>query len=313
MRNVALGFLIVLASAAVVFSQAPAKLTFDVVSIKAFEAPKPGPGGRGGIFIGRGGGPGTADPGRVNWSAASLRDLLMAAYDVKRYQVSGPDWLDTERWEITAKVPDGTTKEQLAIMYQNLLADRWAVKVHHESKEFQVQEMTVAKGGPKFKETSLDPNAPAFDPSKDRPQGPPKMGKDGLPDLPGPGLMQMITMGQNGSPAGHLVGKAQKMSDLANMVGNQLNQSVVDKTGLTGKYDFNVEFTPDLSGIKLNGGPVAVGDGRGPGPVGGDDASEPGSNITAAIQQQLGLKLTAAKAKLDVIVVDSAQKSPSEN
>lgn len=310
MRNAILGFLIVLASAVVVFSQTPVKLSFDVVSIKPFEQPQP-TGGRGNfIFLGKKGGPGTQDPGRITWGAATIRDLLVEAYDVKRYQITAPDWVDMVRWEITAKLPEGTTKEQLALMYQSLLADRFAVKLHRETKEFQVQELTVAKGGPRLKETVIDPNAPPPEPGT-LPPGPPKLDKNGFPDLPGPGLMTMIRAEKGGTPSGFMVGKGQKMSDLANILGNQIDKPVIDKTGLTAKYDFNIQFTPDMNGIRVNGAPV--GDGRGPAGAGPDDASEPGSNMAAAIQQQLGLKLTPAKAKLDVIVVDSAQKSPTEN
>ena len=313
MRHAILCALLVLASA-VLFSQAPAKLTFDVVSIKPFAPPQlagRGAGKGAQVFFGRGGGPGTNDPGRINWAGASLRDVLMNAYDVKRYQVKGPDWLDMERFDITAKVPEGATKEQVAVMWQNLLADRFGVKLHHETKEFQVEEMTVAKGGPKFKETDLDPNTPPFDPSKG-PPGPPKSGKDGLPVLPGAGLFNLYTVGPNASPTAHIIGKAQPMSGLATALGNQLNKPVIDKTGLTGKYDFSIEFAPNLNGVPLPPPGAGPGDRGGPAAAGaGDAASEPGSNLAEAVQQQLGLKLTSSKAQLDVIVIDHAEKTPT--
>jgi uncharacterized protein (TIGR03435 family) len=98
---------------------------------------------------------------------------------------------------------------------------------------------------------------------------------------------------------------------LATVLGNQLNRLVVDKTGLTGKYDFNLEYTPDLS--RLPPPPPGL---TGPGPATGapgTEASEPGSNLAAAIQQQLGLRLAPGKAKLDVVVVDKADKAPTQN
>ena len=79
----------------------------------------------------------------------------MTAYDVKAYQVSGPAWLDTERYDVAVKVRAGATKDQVKVMWQNLLAERFGVKVHHESKEFQVEELVIAKGGPKLKETAV--------------------------------------------------------------------------------------------------------------------------------------------------------------
>jgi uncharacterized protein (TIGR03435 family) len=257
--------------------------------------------------MGRRGGPGTADPGQITWNNATLKTLLTAAYNVKPYQVTGPAWLDTERFDILAKVPAGATQDQVNVMWQNLLKDRFGVAVHHESKEFQVEEMTVAKGGLKLKETTIDPNAPPPAPPTG-PPGPPKLDKNGFPDLQAPGVIMMITAGPNG-PTGHMAGKAQTMAQLATMLGNQLNRPVVDKTGLTGKYDFMIEYIPDLSGlpaaIKLQGGPEA-------GPAGAE-ASEPGSNLAAALQQQLGLKLVGGKDKLDVVVVDKAEKTPTEN
>ena len=83
------------------------------------------------------GGPGTTDPGQITWSGVRLRWLLKTAYDVELYQISGPAWLDTEPYMIVAKVPEGATKEQVALMWQNLLKDRFGVVVHHESRVFQ--------------------------------------------------------------------------------------------------------------------------------------------------------------------------------
>lgn len=292
--------------ACAVFGQSTENLTFEVASVKP-AAPSP----EGRIFVGGRGGPGTADPGQITRSNSTLKNLIMAAYDVRNYQVSAPasitSWLDTERYDVVAKVPDGATKEQVNVMWQNLLKERFGLVVHHDSKEFQVEELQVAKGGPKFKETTLDPNAPPPLPSGQ--PGPPKLDKNGFPDLQGPGMIMMMQAGPTG-PSAHMVGKAQPMSGLANLLGNQLNKPVVDKTGLTGKYDIQIEYTPDLSGMPI---PPPPGAGPGLGPAASTDASEPGSNLAAAIQQQLGLRLVSGKAKLDVIVVDKAEKVPTEN
>ncbi len=286
-----------------VFGQAAESLTFEVASVKPAAPPEPG----GRFFFGSRGGPGTPDPGQITWSNATLKTLLTIAYDVKPYQVNGPAWLDTERYDIIAKVPEGSTKEQVNVMWQNLLKERFGVVVHHESKEFQVDELVVAKNGSKLKETTLDPNAPAAVEA-----GPPKLDKNGSPEMNGPGLMMLIQVGATGGPVGHMVARAQTLSQLVTTLGNQLNRPVVDKTGLTGKYDFNLEYTPDLSGLRLPPG-AALGPGPGPIPAPGDNASEPGSNLAAAVQQQLGLRLVGSKAKLDVVVVDKAERVPTEN
>ncbi|HLI85121.1 MAG TPA: TIGR03435 family protein [Bryobacteraceae bacterium] len=347
------------------------KLNFEVASVKKAAPPQfAGPGGRGMmIAFGRRGGPGTSDPGQITWSGATLKDLLAAAYEVKRYQVSGPAWLDSERYDIIAKVPAGTTKDQVKVMWQHLLADRFGVTLHRISKMFPVDELEPVKGGAKVKETTLDPKAAAGAPQDDAgplpppplkgpppgavtagehgpgvqypdggqvggaivgggPGGPPPKGafpgapeldKNGVPQLPRPGLVTMMTMSPSG-PTAHMVGRAQTMEQLAEALGRQLNHPVVDKTGLTGKYDFVLEFTPDF-----NGGmpPGAIGFGPGPGPgtvAGGGDsnqapkASDPaGATLVAALQKDLGLRLVATKAPLDVLVIDKAQKEPAEN
>jgi uncharacterized protein (TIGR03435 family) len=237
----------------------------------------------------------------------TLKNLIMTAYAVKPYQINGPDWLDSERYDIVAKVPTGATKEQVNVMWQNLLAERFGLVVHHESKEFQVDELVVAKGGHKLKESAEDagpaPSPQAFPPA------PPKIDKNGFPELAGPGMMMMMTAGPNG-PIGHMVAKGQPLSQLATMLGNQLNRPVVDKTDLQGKYDFSIEVTPDLKG--LPGPPPGLGLGGPAGPPAAD-ASVPGSDLATAVQQQLGLRLVKSKAQLDVVVVDKAEKVPTEN
>jgi uncharacterized protein (TIGR03435 family) len=308
MRQKSLSAGIAAFACALAFGQVAENLTFEVASVKPAVPPAPG----GPMFFGGRGGPGTPDPGRITWTNATLKTLLTIAYDVKNYQVNGPAWIDTERYDIVAKVPDGATKEQVNVMWQNLLKERFGMVLHHESKEFQVSELVVAKTGSKLKETALDPNAPPPPPPTGPPE-PPKLDKNGFPEMNGPGLRMMFQNGPNGA-VGHMVARAQPISGLTSMLGNQLNRPVVDKTGLTGKYDFNLEYTPDLSGLPgLPPPPPGFG---GPGPAPGappTEASAPGSNLAAAIEQQLGLRLVSSKAKLDVVVVDKAEKVPTEN
>jgi uncharacterized protein (TIGR03435 family) len=276
---------------AAAFGQGAERLTFEVVSVRPSALPDPG-----GLWKSRGG-PGTLDPGQITWSNAKLMTILTTAFDVKPYQISGPAWLDTERYDIVAKVPEGATIEQVRVMWRNLLAERFGMLLHHESKEFQVDEVVVSKGGPKFKETSLDPNAP-------RAVETGKLDGNGAPEINGPGLIKTIQAGANG-PVGHVVARAQVLSPLLTILEDQLHHPVVDKTGLTGRYDYALEYTPDLAEVRLQ--PRAAPGGP------GTEASEPGSNLAAAIQQQLGLRLVSGKAKLDVVVVDKAEKTPTEN
>ena len=224
----------------------------------------------------------------------------MTAYDVQTYQINAPDWLSTERYDIVAKVPAGATKSQVNVMWQNLLKERFGLVLHHESKEFQVDELTAAKGGLKLKETSLPPNAEPFTPIP----GPPKNDKNGLPEMNGTGAIVAITL-NNGTPTARMVAKGLPLSEIATRLAGLLRRPVVDKTGLTGKYDFTLEFTPDLSGFSFLPPP--------PGAAPSGNASDPGTSIPSAVEEQLGLKLRATKGMLDVIVVDHAEKVPTEN
>ena len=267
-------------------------LTFESASVSP-SAPVPPSGG---VYFGPPrGGPGTPDPGQITWSYATLKNLLMTAYDVKNYQISGPTWLGVERYDIVAKVPAGATKEQVTVMWRNLLTERFGVTLHHESKEFQVEELVVAKGGSKLKETAEDPTAPL-------PPGPPKFVNG---ELSGPGMIHIIAaFGPNG-PNAHTFAKAQPLSKLTTMIGNELRSPVLDKTALTGKYDFTIEWIPDLRGQRLPPPP--------PGYSGPESAGAPPPNLAAAVLQQLGLGLVANKATLDVVVIDKAEKVPTAN
>src|SRR5947207_312669 len=115
--------------------------SFEVASVKPAEAPStPGM-----LRVGMRGGPGTPDPGQITYSNVSLKNVIMNAYNVKGYQITGPKWLDSERFDIVAKVPKGATKEEFRLMLQNLLAERFKLSLHHESKELPIYGLVVGK------------------------------------------------------------------------------------------------------------------------------------------------------------------------
>ena len=307
MRNTRLITGLLCLGCVVAVGQAADDLTFEVASVK--RSPPPEPNGR--VFFGPPrGGPGTSDPGRITWTNAALRNVVMTAYDVQAYQVTAPDWMGTERYDIIAKVPAGATKAQVNVMWQNLLKERFGMVVHHESKEFPVDELTVAKGGLKMKETTLPPDAEPFSPAA---AGPPKMDKNGALEMNGSGAIVMISLNAN-NPTAHMTAKGLPSSEIASRLAGLLRHPVIDKTGLTAKYDFTLEYAPDLSGIALPPPPPgAAGPAPGPGGPGDNTASVPAASIASAVEKQLGLKLTSTKGKLDVIVVDRAEKTPTEN
>jgi uncharacterized protein (TIGR03435 family) len=305
MRNAPLSASIIALACVSVLGQTPDNLTFEVASVKS--SPPPDPNGR--VFFGPPrGGPGTSDPGQITWTNAALQNVLMTAYDIQIYQLTAPAWLGTERYDIVVKVPAGATKAQVSVMWQDLLKERFGMAVHHESKEFPVDELTVAKGGLKMKETILPPDAEPFTPAA----GPPKLDKNGSPEMNGSGAITFISLNAN-NPTARMIVKGLPSSDIASRLAGLLRRPVIDKTGLTGKYDFTLEFTPDLAGMPLPSPPP--GDpGRAPSTaVSSGIASDPPTSISSAVEKQLGLKLTSTKGKLDVIVVDRAEKIPTEN
>jgi uncharacterized protein (TIGR03435 family) len=301
-----------LQSCVAVFGQGTAgQPAFDVASIKPAAAQTPGR-----VMMGCRGGPGTPDPGRLTCTNANLSMLMMRAYDVQGYQVTSPDWFYSEHFDITAKVPDGATKEQFNLMLQNLLAERFQVKLHRETKELPIYALVLGKGGPKLKPSEEVPAATegAKDPGPaDGPPPPPKPGPNGMPQFPrgGRGMMMMV---QNGRL--RTVGRQQTAGGLASMLADQLGRPVRDETGLKGKYDFTLDFAPEpgqgpMRGMPMPPGGGAMSGGGMGGPAG--ETQEGGPNIMTAVQEQLGLKLESKKGPVEILVIDHAEKAPTEN
>ena len=206
---------------------------------------------------------------------SSLADLIMFAYSVQMKQIIGaPDWIEKDRYDISA-TPDqeGTpTADQVRVMIRKLLADRFQLKFHHDKRELSAFVLTVAKEGSKLK--------------PGQPNG----------NLHGIGIQAAPTgalMFANNAPIPAFTNFLQSIV---------FDRPVVDQTGLTGKYDITVTFTPDDS--LFNGQPIGV-----PKPA---DGVEPAPGLFDAIQQQLGLKLTAEKTQVDVLAIDHVEK-PSAN
>lgn len=305
MRN---AFLFLLTACAA-WSQTPSpRLEFEVASVK----PAPPPEGNR-IRISMAGGPGTPDPGRINYEFVNLRMVLTEAYDVKSYQINGSGLLDTERFNITATVPAGSTKAQVRVMLQNLLADRFKVTLHREQKDLQAYSLVAGKGGPRMKPSAPeDPNAPTPE-MEAPPPGRMPMGRDGFPQAPagaGRGMRMMMMPGRM-----KLSANAMPVSELAQTLERQLDRAVVDNTELKGKYDFELTFEPEQN--KMMAGLVMGRGGPPPGAEGGPPTHSPDAeappNIFTAVQEQLGLKLEPKKIPVEVLVIDHVEKTPIEN
>jgi uncharacterized protein (TIGR03435 family) len=206
---------------------------------------------------------------------SSLEDLIAFAYDVQAKQiVSGPDWINKDRYDI-AGVPDKEgvpNASQLRSMMRKLLADRFKLTFHNEKRELSAYVLTVGKNGQKLKPTQMNGPLP------------------GIGMRPGAGGLTLMVMNAT-------------MTDFTGFMQMLvLDRPVVDRTGITGRFDFQCKFTPDDS--QFNGHPPPL-------PKQADDA-ETAPNLFEALQQQDGLKLDAEKTPVDVIAIDHVEK-PSAN
>jgi uncharacterized protein (TIGR03435 family) len=254
---------------------------------------------------------------------------------VKDYQIQGPDWLNSTRFDVAAKVPLKITEEQGRQMIQKLLADRFNLTIHHDSKEHNVFALVVAKGGPKLKESDPNDDSPMKAPDMNGPggrimsmslDGPGRGAPPPPPPPPGGEGRGGASAGRGGgmmmSP-GHLQAKKSSMTQLVTMLSMQVDRPVVDETKLTGMYDYSLDYAPEpgrgmMGGMGGMGGGTmggmvgaAAASGPPPSPDGGDAPS--GLSLSAALEKQLGLKLEPRKLPMDMIVVDHMEKVPSEN
>lgn len=276
------------------FAQAPpARLEFEVMSVKP--AP-PIVAGTSQVHIGM-----HIDGAQVHLLSFSLKDYIRIAYKIKSFQVTGPDWLESTRFDIDAKLPAGGTKEQVPDMLQSLLADRFQLKFHKDSKEFPVYALEVAPGGTKLKDLTdatevVDDKAPTEVTANGGPGG---VGVS----LPGGAS---YAFGDN-----KFIGKKLTMAYLTDTLTRFMDRPVVDMTDLKGKYDINIALTEDDYRAMLIRSAIAAGVELPPQALhlldGATDAS-----LYAGLRA-LGLKLETRKAPLPVLVIDSVLKAPTEN
>jgi uncharacterized protein (TIGR03435 family) len=274
------------------------------------------------------------DAERVDIGFASLRDLVMQAYGVKPFQVTAPEWMAAQRFDILAKMPEGATKEQVPAMLRALLEDRFKLVAHREIREQAVYSLEVGKNGPKFKE------APAKEvPAPDAPPKPEakadmvigtgdqqvRINRTGPAGEGGTQTMSMsnpetgttkVTVGASGQM--HMEMERMTMATLAQTLTPMLDRPVIDHTELKGAFTIALDLSMQdmmqmarTAGIGGAGLPFGGAPG-GPGPAGLAASDPSGGSIFMSVQQ-LGLKLEKQKAPIETIVVDSAEKNPTEN
>jgi uncharacterized protein (TIGR03435 family) len=271
------------------------------------------------------------DGARAEYIFMALRDLIALAYKVKVYQITGPNWLATQRFDIFAKLPDGASKDDAPQMLQALLEDRFKLAVHRESKEGPVLALVVGKGGPKMKESPeapkpIDPNAPLAPGERqiDSADGPMRMTvntKNGTSTM-NMGAKGTVTSSFDPATRSMKIEASQlTMAGLADMLSSFAQASgggqVKDMTGLTGNYQVAMSFSMEdlMNMARAQGANVPI-----PPPQGGaaanpaDAASDPGgtSSLVQAVQS-MGLKLESRKATVEQLVIDHVEKTPTEN
>jgi uncharacterized protein (TIGR03435 family) len=285
-----------------VFSQAAAALllcgmafaqSFEAVSIKPA---KPGMRQR---RPGLQGGPGTSDPMRIRDSNISLRDLILLAFRVRGFQLSAPDAkaLDAKSFEVIAQLPPGATQGQLRVMLQNLLAERFHLALHREQRVMPAYALVVGKNGPKLNEAADqagDGDGDDFDPLAPAPPNEVEVQSDGYPNVPPREGSWLVALRSGYARTRQLHAS---MADLAGMLSNQLEKPVTDATGLKGKYEFTLSW---MAAVPASSSPSTA-------------SPDPGPDLFAALQQQLGLKLETSKAPVDVLVIDHFDRDPVEN
>ena len=262
----------------------------------------------------------TVTDARVSISYMSLAELLRRAFRVEPYQLSGPEWLDELRFDIQATIPLGSTRDQVPAMLQTLLAQRFGLTMHRESREVPAYLLVVGKDGPKFRE--VEPEAVALAPltgDVERPQRADTTTKSSgfaMTMKTETGGTMTFKAGANGTIQTEI--SRMTMNELAQNLTGIVGRPVIDRTGLTRPYQLTLEVatTEIAQMMNLTGGPGANPSGGNAltGAAPANSASEPrGQSSVVASVEKLGLKLDPRRMPVEVIIVDKISRIPTPN
>jgi uncharacterized protein (TIGR03435 family) len=256
---------ILVVATGLVYGQTDAKVEFDAASLK--------PSGPQSVRMER------SDPEIYSFSSATLWDLLFRAWHLVDYekQISGAAWLRNDPFDVMARFPRGTVEEDFRAMLRNLLIERFGLVVHTETHDLPVYALAPGKRGPRLRESAAGSTVPI-----------PK-GDDCFPPLP-PGQPAIALRYASGGRI-CLAAQQEPIAALVDMLRLEIDRPIVDRTGLTGKYDVALEFGRQLSG---------------------QSSAPEQADIFTAIQQ-LGLRLERSKAPYEILVVDHAERRPLDN
>jgi uncharacterized protein (TIGR03435 family) len=290
-RQLFLSSLVVALATPCVRAQAPEpKIEFEVASVKPFSiAQTDGP-----ITLGA-----TFDRAQVRLVGLTMRDLLGMAYRVKPFQINGPDWLATERYFITAKMPSGVAPDKLPELVQSLLNDRFGLRIHRDKKEMPVYALLVGKPPLKLTDSVVDPNEP-----------PPT-----AVQVTGTGSVQGISVNMgNGSSysfgGGKFAAKKFNGAAIAAVLERFADRPMVDLTDLKGTYDFEFTVTPEETQTLMIRAAIAAGVQLPPQAL---QLADNGGNPLEGAVEQVGLKLDSRRMPVEIIIIDQVQKTPTDN
>ncbi len=289
--NARKGIILTVTAASFAFAQSSPRLEFEVASIRPSTTEPQGQVNVGLHF----------DGAQVRIAALTLKDYLGIAYRTKISNIFGPDWITSDRFDIAGTIPAGGKTAQVPEMLQALLADRFQVKFHREKREFPVYALVPGKGELKLKEVPPDADA----------------GKAPEPvNIAGGGSIAGVSVNLGNGSSWSFVpnrfeAKKLTMEQFASNLERFADRPIIDMTGLKGQYDLAFDINPDDYRPMLIRSAIAAGATLPPQALSLLDgySSAPLSDAL----QQVGLKLESRKAPLDVIVVDSANKTPSAN
>jgi uncharacterized protein (TIGR03435 family) len=221
------------------FAQAPP--AFEVASVKRD------------VSGGNGGGTRVSRGGIFSASNSTLQALIRYAYGVKDYQIQGPGWMGTERYDIEAKARSDRSSRDIELMLQGLLGERFGLKIRREVRQMPVYALVVANGGSKLPESK-------------------------------PADSSAVTSSNHS-----IVANKVSVKTLATLLAGQMDRPVLDSTGIEGTFDVSLEWTAD------------------------SDGAAGGASVFSALTEQLGLRLESQSGPVEIILVDHAEKVPTEN
>jgi uncharacterized protein (TIGR03435 family) len=290
-RNVILGIGL---SAAALSAQNTTRPAFEVASIRPSAGAPPQ-----GVAVGV-----RIDGAQLRTTYLTVKDYIGMAYRVKLYQISGPDWMGTDRFDVAATLPDGALPAQVPEMMQALLADRFQLSLHREQKEFPVYVLEAAKSG--LKMTVSPPNLELEKADARAPQS-----------FTGAGTNQGVSVNLGNGASftfsnNKFEGKRLTMQAVAGTLERFLDRPVVDMTHVKGNYDFTVDVTAEDYQAMLIRSAVVAGVILPPAVLKIIEGSPTPTSLFDGLEK-LGLKLTPRKAPLDVLVIDKVSKTPTEN